>query len=587
MSRPRMRILSGVYVRGGFPSISTGAFLFPEAVAGDAMKEFAVQELTLGQVLDTAVGAFPLGEAVVHPASGVRWTWLELSERVDAVARGLMAIGVDEGEKIALWAPNCPQWIVFMFAAAKIGAVLLTVNTNYQETELRYLLRQSGCGTLVFFQGLHGRDFAASLHAAVPEVLEHPRGALHSRHAPELRRIVAFGDAPVKATAYSLSELDALGRDVSETAYAARRDAVEPYAIANMQYTSGTTGFPKGVMLTHVGIVNNARCVGGNLSLTAADRVCLPVPLFHCVGCVLGVLACAFYGVTMVLLDTFSPVPAMNAVARERCTALYGVPSFFQAVLHHRFFPRFEFGTLRTGIMAGAVCPEELMRAVMTSMGMEGITICYGLTEGSPVLTQTRMDDSVDRRVSTVGRSLPGIEVSIRDRNCNTELPRGEVGEVCCRGYNVMRGYYDMPEATAEVIDDHGWLHTGDLGCMDADGYVSIRGRIKDMIIRGGENVYPREVEDYLRTMDGVLDVQIVGVPSERYGEEVGAFLIVREGADVSPETVRAFCRGRIAWYKIPRHFALVREFPLTANGKVQKYKLREMAERYFVTADA
>ena len=548
------------------------------------MKEFAVRELTLGQVFDASVEAFPLREAVVHPGTGVRWTWRELSERVDAAARGLMAIGVGAGEKIALWAPNCPQWIVFMFAAAKIGAVLITVNTNYQETELRYLLRQSGCETLVFFQGTHGRDLAASLYAAVPEALEMPRGELRSPHAPGLRRIVSLGEGPAEG-AYSLPELEALGKAVPESDYLSSREAATPYDVVNMQYTSGTTGFPKGVMLEHVGIVNNARCVGGNLNLTESDRVCLPVPLFHCVGCVLGALACVYYGATMVLLDTFSPVPVMDAVGRERCTALYGVPSFFQSVLHHRLFPRFECGTLRTGIMAGAVCPEALMRAVMGRMGLEGITICYGLTEGAPVLTQTRMDDPVERRVATVGRPLPGIEVSIRGRD-GKEVPRGCEGEVCCRGYNVMRGYYAMPEATAEAIDADGWLHTGDLGCMDADGYVSIRGRIKDMIIRGGENISPREVEDYLRTMEGVLDVQVIGVPSVRYGEEVGAFLIVREGADISPEAVRAFCRGRIAWYKIPRHLAVVEAFPQTASGKVQKYKLREMAESCFA-ADA
>ncbi len=544
------------------------------------MKDFFVRKLTLGEIFDATVEAFPLREAIVHPGSGVRWKWQDLSEKVDAAARGFMALDVTPGEKIALWAPNCPEWVVCMFAAAKIGAVLITVNTNYQETELRYLLRQSGCETLVLVPEMHGRSLARTFYAVVPEALDMPRETLLSLSAPRLRRVVSLWGDPMPGT-YSLAELEALGSSVAAADYRFRMKTVSADDIVNMQYTSGTTGLPKGVMLDHVSIVNNARCVGANLSLTEDDRVCLPVPLFHCVGCVLGILACVYYGATMVILERFSPVPVMEAVEREQCTALHGVPSLFQAVLHHRMFPLFECGSLRTGIMAGAVCPETLMRAVMERMGMKGITICYGLTEGAPVLTQTRMSDSMQRRVATVGRPLPGIEVFIRSRD-GGEAPRNCEGEVCCRGYNVMRGYYGMTEATAEAIDADGWLHTGDLGSMDADGYVRILGRIKDMIIRGGENISPCEVEDYLRTMEDVIDVQVVGVPSRRYGEEVGAFLITREGVNISLEAVRAFCRGRIAWYKVPRHLAVVDKFPQTASGKVQKYKLRKMAETCF-----
>lgn len=338
-------------------------------------------------------------------------------------------------------------------------------------------------------------------------------------------------------------------------------------------------------MLTHVNIVNNGYWIGYHQKFSSRDRVCLPVPLFHCFGCVLGVMACVNHGATMVLLDAFSPVQVMTAVEQEKCTALYGVPTMFQAILDHRVFSRFDFSSLRTGIMAGSVCPEPLMRRVMDQMCMSEITICYGLTEGSPVMTQTRTDDTVERRVKTVGRSMPGIEVTIRDPETNEEVPRNAVGEVCCRGYNVMQGYYNMPKDTAEAIDEDGWLHSGDLGIMDEDGYVSISGRIKDMIIRGGENVYPREVEEFLLKMDGVADVQVVAVPSRRYGEEVGAFLIPKEGADVAPEDVRDYCRGKIAWYKIPRYVAVVEGFPLTASGKIQKYKLREMAAAYFPEA--
>ena len=468
------------------------------------MNDFAVQELTLGQLLENTAARFPDTDAVIHADREMRQTWSEFSACVDDMARGLMAIGVQKGEKVAVWATNVPHWVTLMFATARIGAILVTVNTNYRETELRYLLRKA---------------------------------------------------------------------------------SISPYDVVNMQYTSGTTGFPKGVMLTHVNIVNNGYWIGYHQKFSSRDRVCLPVPLFHCFGCVLGVMACVNHGATMVLLDAFSPVQVMTAVEQEKCTALYGVPTMFQAILDHRVFSRFDFSSLRTGIMAGSVCPEPLMRRVMDQMCMSEITICYGLTEGSPVMTQTRTDDTVERRVKTVGRSMPGIEVTIRDPETNEEVPRNAVGEVCCRGYNVMQGYYNMPKDTAEAIDEEGWLHSGDLGIMDEDGYVSISGRIKDMIIRGGENVYPREVEEFLLKMDGVADVQVVAVPSRRYGEEVGAFLIPKEGADVAPEDVRDYCRGKIAWYKIPRYVAVVEGFPLTASGKIQKYKLREMAAAYFPEA--
>ena len=548
------------------------------------MSEFILRELTLGQILDKTVSRFPFQEAVVHADRDFRRTWTEFAADVDATARGLMALGVQKGEKVGIWATNVPHWLTLMFATARIGAVMLSINTNYRETELRYLLQQSECENLFVIEGVRDHDFIASTYEVIPQLRSQKRGMLSVPELPHLRRVFFLGSEKHRGM-YSMPELMALADEVSDADYAERKASVSPHDVVNMQYTSGTTGFPKGVMLTHINIGNNGYWIGAHQHFSGDDRVCLPVPLFHCFGCVLGVMACVNHGAAMILLEMFSPVQVMSAVEQERCTALYGVPTMFQAILDHRMFSRFDFSTLRTGIMAGSVCPEPLMRRVMTQLHMPEITICYGLTESSPVMTQTRADDPVGIRARTVGQQMPGVEVTVRDPETGLEVPRGTVGELCCRGYLVMKGYYNMPEATAETIDRDGWLHSGDLGSMDEDGYVVISGRIKDMIIRGGENVYPREVEEFLLNMDGIADVQVVAVPSRRYGEEVGAFIIAREGADVAPEDVRDFCRGRIAWYKIPRYVAVIDAFPLTASGKIQKYKLREMASVYFPEA--
>jgi fatty-acyl-CoA synthase len=373
---------------------------------------------------------------------------------------------------------------------------------------------------------------------------------------------------------------------VTQAQYEQRQAALDPQDVVNMQYTSGTTGFPKGVMLTHYNIGNNGRWIGANQNFTPADRVCLPVPLFHCFGCVLGVLAAVSHGAALVILEKFDPVQVMTAVEQELCTALYGVPTMFIAVLEHKLFPKFDFSALRTGIMAGSPCPVHVMRQVIEKMNMREITICYGLTEGSPVITQTLPGDDMRRRTETVGRAMPLIEVKIVDPETGRELGTGQQGEVCCRGYNVMKGYYNMPEATARAISADGWLHTGDLGILDADGYLAITGRHKDMIIRGGENIYPREIEEYLYRMDGVADVQVVGVPSKKYGEEVGAFVIRKSGVDLTAEDIRDFCRGQISRYKIPKHIAFVDSYPMTASGKVQKYKLQELSVEMFPDPD-
>lgn len=548
------------------------------------MDEFAVRERTLGQILDETVAKYPDNDAVVYVDRDYRQTYRQFAEVVDDLAKGLMALGVQHGEKVAVWATNVPYWVALQFATAKMGAILLTVNTNYREHEIRYLLTQSECENLFIIDGFRDHDYVQTIYNMVPELKTQPRGQLRCPSLPHLKRVMFLG-AEKHRGMYSVPEIMSMSAMVSDEEYAERQRALDPHDVVNMQYTSGTTGFPKGVMLTHVNIGNNGYWIGKNQHFTEKDRVCLPVPLFHCFGCVLGVLAAINHGAALVILESFSPMHVMASVDQEKCTALYGVPTMFLAVLEHKLFDRFDFSSLRTGIMAGSVCPEPLMRRVVEKMYMREITICYGLTEGSPVMTQSLVTDPFERRVQTVGRAMPCIEVRIVDPETNEEVPRGSQGEVVCRGYNVMKGYYNMPEATAAAIDAEGWLHSGDLGVMDEDGYVVITGRIKDMIIRGGENIYPREIEEFLYGMDGVQDVQVVGVASRRYGEEVGAFIIAKPGVELAPEDVRDYCRGRIAWHKVPRYISFIDAYPMTASGKIQKFKLREMAEELFPEA--
>lgn len=548
------------------------------------MDEFVLQEKTLGQLLDETIAKNPDNDAVVYTDRDYRQTWTQFGTTVDTLARGLMALGVKHGEKVAVWASNVPYWVALQFATAKIGAILLTVNTSYRQSELTYLMQQSETENIFIMDGFRDHDYIQTIYNLIPELRLQPRGLLKSARFPHLKRVMFLG-AEKHRGMFSIPEILSMAAMVSDKEYEERKASVSPYDVVNMQYTSGTTGFPKGVMLTHSNILNNGYWIGKNQNFSSKDRVCLPIPLFHCFGCVLGVMACVNHGATMVFLESFNPLHAMAAVDQERCTAIYGVPTMYLSILEHKFFPRFDFSSMRTGIMAGSVCPEHLMRKVVEDMNMREITICYGLTEGSPVMTQTTVNDPLEIRVATVGRHMPGIDVRVVDPETNEEVPRGTPGEVVCKGYNIMKGYYKMPEATAETIDKDGWLHSGDVGIMREDGYLVITGRLKDMIIRGGENIYPREIEEFLYTMEGVRDVQIVAVPSRKYGEEVGAFIIPKPGYDIAPEDVRDHCRGRIAWHKVPRYIAIVDAFPLTASGKVQKYKLREMAAEMFPEA--
>lgn len=551
------------------------------------MAEFTLIEKTLGQVLDTTVSRFPDNMAFIFPDAEIRYTWKEFQAEVDAIAKGLMALGIKKGEKVAVWAPNVPHWVSFMFATAKIGAILMTVNTNYRSSELCYQLQQSECENLCLVENYREHDFLETLNTIVPELRIQNRGNLHCEKLPHLKRVVFFGDEEQKGM-FSVAEIKELGKTVSEEEFQQRQAALSPHDTVNMQYTSGTTGFPKGVMLSHLSISNNGYHIGKNQKLTEKDTVCSPVPLFHCFGCVLGIMAFVHHGSCAVIPETFNPVQVMTAVETEKCTALYGVPSMYLAIVEHKLFKKFDYSSLRTGIMSGSVCPEPLMRRVLDEMNMHEITIPYGLTENSPVMTMTTTNETIEDRCATVGKAMPGIEVEIRDPQTNQKLPAGSHGEICCRGYSVMQGYYNNRQATDDVIDKDGWLHSGDLGVMDERGYLRITGRIKDMIVRGGENIYPREIEEFLLRMPGVRDVQVVAIPSHKYGEDVAAFILAQDGRIIKAEDVRDFCRGKIAWHKIPRHVATVESYPLTASGKIQKYKLRELAaERFAHNADA
>jgi fatty-acyl-CoA synthase len=469
-----------------------------------------------------------------------------------------------------------PDWLTLLFATAKIGVVAVTVNTSYRIHELEYLVKQSDIKALCLIDGFRDIDYVGIINELVPELKSSERGRLKSARFPRLESVIFIGPEKHRGM-YNTQELLLLGAHTSDEELRQASASLTCHEVINMQYTSGTTGFPKGVMLTHHNILNNGFHIGERQKFTDADRLCLTVPLFHCFGLVLGVMAILTHGATLVILESFDPLVALASVQKERCTAIYGVPTMFIAELNHPMFGMFDLSSLRTGIMAGSPCPMEIMKRVISDMKCRDITIAYGLTEGSPVMTQTSTDDPIEMRVSTVGQRLPGIEVRIVNPETNAEVGTGTQGEVVCRGYNVMKGYYNMPEATAQAVDRERWLHSGDLGTMDANGYFKITGRIKDMIIRGGENISPREIEEFLLRMEGVRDIQVAGIASPKFGEEVGAFVIRKDGAAITEEDVRDFCRGKIAKFKVPKYVFFVDTYPMTASGKIQKYKLREM----------
>ncbi|MFB6497128.1 AMP-binding protein [Bacillus haynesii] len=537
--------------------------------------------LTIGKLLEKTAANAPDHEAVVYPDRGLRYTYRQFDQLCRKAAKGLIALGIDKGEHVAIWASNTPEWLTAQFASAKTGAVLVTVNTNYQLSELEYVLKQSDATTLILMESYRGTSYIDILYKLIPELKESEPGRLASERLPFLKNIILMGDTRHPGM-YLWDDILKLSGSVSEKALDRRMERLKEHDVINMQYTSGTTGFPKGVMLTHSNLANNAANIAECMNLSKKDRMCIPVPFFHCFGCVLGNLACVTAGATMVPVQEFSPKEVLSAVETEKCTALHGVPTMFIAELNDQDFASYDLSSLRTGIMAGSNCPIEVMKKVIDNMGMSEITIAYGQTEASPVITQTRANDSLKRRVETVGRALPNVEVKITEPGTNQEVARGVQGELCTRGYHVMKGYYKNPEATAAVIDEDGFLHTGDLAVMDEEGYCRITGRLKDMIIRGGENVYPREIEEFLYKHPNILDVQIVGVPDETFGEEVSAWIKLKSGASMTADELKAYCKGKIARYKIPRYIAFVEEFPMTASGKVQKFKLREQALEHF-----
>ncbi len=533
-------------------------------------------ENTLGGVLDDLSKNNPNGWAVRYTDRNYFRTWKELNDEADLIARGMMSLGVKKGDHVAIWATNTPEWILTLFAAAKIGAVLVTVNTNFKIFELEYLLRQSDTKLLVMIGGFKNNDYVATVNELLPE-LKTTSGEIESEHLPFLKRVVFAGKETPEGM-LNFEDLKILGGDFPVEIYEENKKTLNTHDVVNMQYTSGTTGFPKGVMLTHYNILNNGKTIGDGMKFTKNDKLCITVPFFHCFGLVLAMMACITHGTTMVPVERYSPVPVMNAISVEKCTAVHGVPTMFIAMLEHAQFNNFDFSSLRTGIMAGSPCPIEVMKKVIDKMNMREIVIVFGQTEASPGCTMTTTSDSIDKRVNTVGRAFPGVECKIIDPESGEELPINTPGEFCVRGYNIMKGYYKMPEATAQAIDKDGWLHTGDLCTVDEDGYYKVVGRIKDMIIRGGENIYPKEIEECLYTCDKVSDVQVIGVPSEAYGEEVMACVILKEGEEMTEEEVKEFVGARMAKHKVPRYVRFVDSFPTNAAGKIQKFKMREEA---------
>ena len=533
--------------------------------------------MTIGQAFDHTVAQYPDGEALVVRHQQRRYTWRQLAESVDLHARALLALGLQTGDRLGIWAPNCAEWCISQLASAKLGVILVNINPAYRSTELEYVLKQSGCQWLVCAGSFKTSDYHAMLQELVPELAEQSIGQLNCEKLTDLRGVISLAASPPSGF-LPWSQLSALGTGIPPERLSARQASLHFDQAVNIQYTSGTTGFPKGATLSHHNILNNGYMVGESLGLTAQDRLVIPVPLYHCFGMVMGNLGCITHGTTMIYPnDGFDPLLSLTAVAEEHATGLYGVPTMFIAMLDHPRRGEFDLTTLRTGIMAGATCPIEVMRRVISEMHMSEVQIAYGMTETSPVSLQTGADDDLERRVTTVGRTQPQLESKIIDLAGNT-VARGEIGELCTRGYSVMLGYWNNPDGTRDAIDAAGWMHTGDLATMDEHGYVCIAGRNKDMIIRGGENVYPRELEEFFFTHPAVADVQVIGIPDERYGEEIVAWVKFHPGHVANELELQTWCKGRIAHYKTPKYFKFVEAFPMTVTGKIQKFRMREIS---------
>ena len=536
-----------------------------------------LMNITVGDMLNNIAKKYPTKLAVKYIEVNYSRTYYEFNKEVDKFAKGLLGMGIQKGDHVAIWATNYPEWLILFFATARIGAVLVTVNTNYKEAELEYLLSNSDSKALFICDGIKDIDCEKIIYSVCPELKTSKPGELHNERLPFLRYVVSLDNW--YDGMYNWSQIPYFGVLISNEEYNAVKHSVDPDEVVNMQYTSGTTGFPKGVMLTHNNIVNNGKAIGDCMKFTSKDKLCIPVPFFHCFGMVLAIMASVTHGAAMVPLLWYTPMKVMHAVEYEKCTAVHGVPTMFIRVLEHRDFSRYDFSSLRTGIMAGSPCPVKVMRDVVDKMHMSEITITYGQTEASPACTMTTVDDSLEARVNTVGREMPFMETKIVDPDTGEDLPNGKPGEFVVRGYNVMKGYYKMPEATAQAIDKDGWLHTGDLAIRDDDGYYRITGRIKDMIIRGGENIFPKEIEDFIYTHPDVVDVQIVAVPSEKYGEEAYAFVIKRAGSTVTEKDIQTYVANNMARHKVPSYVEFIDQMPMTASGKIQKFVLRDMAK--------
>jgi fatty-acyl-CoA synthase len=534
-------------------------------------------DYTLGGMLEKWAYETPDKDFVVYSDRDLRFTYGQFNKRVDQLAKGLLFMGIRTGDKVGIWAKNVPDWTTLMFATAKIGAILVTINTNYKLAELDYLLKNADIHTLFLVDGYRDSDYVQMMFKLVPELKTQARGELKSETYPELKNVGFIGQQKHRGM-YNTAELILLGNHIDDLELESIKETLNCHDVINMQYTSGTTGFPKGVMLSHHNILNNGYSAGECMKYTEDDRLLVCVPLFHCFGCVLAVCAIVSHGAGMVFTEDFDPLLVLASVQKEKCTALYGVPTMFISELNHPMFDMFDLSSLRTGIMAGALCPIETMNQVMDKMNMKDIIIVYGLTESSPGMTATRTHNSAEVRATTVGFEFPNVEVKIVNPETGETCLNEEQGEICCRGYNVMKGYYNNPEASSKAIDNEGWLHSGDLAVKTKDGFYRITGRIKDMIIRGGENIYPREIENYLYRLPQIEAVEVAGVPSPKYGEAVGAFIKLKEGKNLSEEEILDFCRGNIARFKIPKYIFFVNEFPMTASGKIQKYKLSKMS---------